>query len=357
MITIKELSIDGYEKVIEGIDEENHLHCFIAIHNTTLGPALGGMRVFPYENRENALKDALLLAKAMTKKSALAGLGFGGGKSVIIADPKMDKNEKLLTAFAEVVNSLQGKYIAAEDVGSSVGDMTTLRKTTPYVAALATKTSSGDPSPYTAWGVFMAIKATAKKLWGSSEIKGKIIAIQGLGHVGFKLAEFLFWNGADLIVADIDHLKSEKIHKLYGAKVVSPKDIYSEKCDIFAPCAMGGGINPDTIPTLNCKAIVGAANNQLSNSEDGNLLSQRKILYAPDFITNAGGIINASLEFSPEGYNPKIAKAKVDKIYDTLLWVYEKAESENKLTVEVADELADYNLKNKIDARIRSIIF
>ncbi|MEC7839899.1 MAG: amino acid dehydrogenase [Chlamydiota bacterium] len=354
---IKEIQVEGYEKVIEAIDKESNLHCFIAIHNSTLGPALGGTRIYPYNSPNEALHDVLRLSKGMTNKSAAAQLGLGGGKSVIIANPATDKNEKLLKAFAKVVDSLKGKYIAAEDVGSTVEDMTVIRSVTPYVAALPTKASSGDPSRYTSWGVIKGIQATAMHLWGSDSLEGKRVAIQGLGHVGSKLAEHLFWLGADLIVTDTDTDRLEYAQQTFNATISSPEDIFSVDCDIFAPCAMGGIVNPETIPQFKCKAIAGAANNQLLSNEDGELLLKRGILYAPDYIINSGGIINVSVEFSPDGYNPKIALQKVNMIYDNLLVIYKNSTKEHKPTSQVAEELANYNLENKIEQRTRPIEF
>lgn len=354
---IKEIKVEGFEKVIEAIDKKNGLYSFIAIHNTSLGPALGGTRIFPYKNREEALEDALRLAKGMTKKSALAGVGFGGGKSVIIADPNKEKTVDLLHSFGHVLNYLNGLYIAAEDVGSSVLDMGIIKTVSPFVAALADEQSSGDPSPYTAWGVYRGILASAMKIWGSPSVKGKIVALQGLGHVGYKLAEFLFWNGATLIVSDLDEAKVHLVERLYSAKSIKPSEIYSSECDIFSPCAMGGIINKNTIPLLKCKIIAGAANNQLFENEDESLLIQKKILYAPDFIINAGGIINASKEFSLRGYCAKEAREHVDKIYDILLDVYDRADRESKTTHLIAEEMAEENLKNRFHARKEKINF
>lgn len=351
MLTTREIEIPGYERVIEGIDTEVNLHCFIAVHNTTLGPALGGIRIHPYHTPQDALDDALRLAKAMTQKSALAEVGLGGGKSVIIADPKKGKTPALLHAFAKVLDLLKGKYIAAEDIGSTMGDMSTIRESTPYVCALPTKISSGDPSRYTAWGVFRGIQAVAHNLWGSSSLKNKRIAIQGLGHVGGKLADLLFWHGATLIVSDIDKNLVEIAHNLYQAEIIPEETYLTTECDILAPCAMGGILNSKTIPHLRCKAVAGGANNQLLNIEDGQLLFDRGILYAPDFIINAGGVINAAMEFEPGGYNPLTSREKVDNIYDTLQLVFTKSKLEKKPTHQVAEELADYNLQHGLSRR------
>lgn len=351
MTDIKLLHIPGYEKVIEAKDPISKLHCFIAIHNTTLGPAMGGTRIYPYKNREEALTDALRLAKAMTYKSSLAEVGLGGGKGVIIADPKKEKTTALLHAYAEVVHTLKGTYIPAEDVGSTPEDMAIIREKTPFVAALPSEKSSGDPSRFTAWGVLKGIQAVAWTLWKTHSLKGKTIAVQGLGNVGSKLAAFLFWEGADLIVSDIDPDKAQKAALLYGAKVVSPQDIFSIPCDIFSPCSLGGVLNSETIPFLQCKAIAGAANNQLLDPSHGHLLQNRHILYAPDFVLNAGGIINASHEFDREGYNPKVALKQVNHIYDTLLQIFDTSHSNHNPPSEVADKLAEYKLTHRIGKR------
>lgn len=355
MVEIKEIQVPGYQKVIEGIDAPSGLHCFIAIHNSTLGPALGGTRIFPYQSKEAALNDALRLAKGMTYKSAVAENGFGGGKSVIIADPKKDKTERLLHSFGEVINTLKGLYIAAEDIGTNTDDMVTIRKKTPFVAALPTDKSSGDPSRFTAWGVYRGIQAAAKFLWNSTSLKGKKIAIQGLGSVGAKLANTLFWEGADLIISDIDESKLHDLSVLYGAEI--EQDVFSVKCDILAPCALGGIINDKTIPCLQCKAIAGAANNQLLEPKHADELMKRGILYVPDYVINAGGIINAALEFDPNGYNPKVARDKVNHIYDILLSIFEKGKKEGRSTSEIADEMALYNIQHLVGKRNSPILF
>lgn len=356
MLTIKEIHVNGYEKVIEAIDHEAGLHCFIAIHNCTLGPSLGGMRIRNYASTEEALNDVLRLSKAMTYKSALAEVKLGGGKSVIIADPRK-KNDKLLLSFAKVVDSLNGQYIVAEDIGSTPDDMATIRKSTPYVAALANDKSSGDPSRFTAWGVFRGMQAVAHKLWNTTSMRKKRIAIQGLGSVGSKLANILFWEGAELILSDTDPNKMHDYCMLYGAEGIDPNEFHSSHCDILAPCALGGTLNEMTIPHFHCKAIAGAANNQLLTSADGYRLKERKILYAPDYIINSGGIINAAAEFDPQGYNPKESRDRVNHIYDILLQVLDRAELENRPTNEIADEIAEYKLKNQIGKRMQPIHF
>lgn len=357
MAIVKELNIPGYEKVIEGIDESTGLHCFIAVHNSNLGPALGGTRIYPYSSPQEALNDALRLAKGMTYKSAVYENGLGGGKAVIICDPRKNKNEKLLLSFAEVVDTLKGAYIAAEDVGTTTDDMVVLKKRTPYVAALPSDKSSGDPSRFTAWGVFRGIQAVAHSLWHKNSLRNKIIAIQGVGSVGSKLANILFWEGADLIVCDVDEKKAHDAAMLYGAELVPPDQIMRTPCDIFAPCSMGGILNKETIPLLKCRAVAGAANNQLEDSRDGLLLAEKGILYAPDYILNAGGIINAAEEFNPQGYHPEVARDRVNRIYDTLESIFEEAKRRGKPPFQIADELAEYKLRNFIGKRQRNIAF
>lgn len=357
MLTIREIAVPGYEKVIEAQDSEVGLHCFIAVHSTRLGPSMGGTRIYPYKTREEALEDVLRLSKAMTYKSALAENGLGGGKSVIIANSKTDKTPALLFRFAEVIDYLEGQYIAAEDVGSTTEDMAIIRQKTPYVGALPTEKSSGDPSRFTAWGVYRGMRAVAKKLWNEECLRKKIIAIQGLGNVGSKLANILFWEGAYLILCDKDPKVSHEQALLYGAQVVAPEDFTSLRCDILAPCALGGTINDQTIPELHCKAIAGSANNQLLQAENGRELIRRGVLYAPDYVINAGGIINAASEFDQRGYDPKTARDRVNSIYDTLLTIFSKAEKEHKPTSQVADELADYKLNHLIGQRSHPIAF
>lgn len=351
MLVINELNVPGYKKVIEAINEAAGLHCFIAIHDLTMGPALGGTRIYPYGNREEALKDALRLSKAMTYKSALTENGLGGGKAVIIANPEKEKTEQLLLAYADVVNSLKGDYITAEDVGVSFEDMLVIKKNTPYVVGMPNEKSSGDPSPFTAWGVFRGIQAVAYTLWGSTSLKNKRIAIQGLGNVGSKLAQMLFWEGANLIFSDTHSPKLKELAHQYGAEIVSPQEIYKTKCDIFCPCAMGAIINEQTIPQLNCLAVAGCANNQLKDDEAGRKLQEKGILYAPDYVINAGGILNVTRELEPGGYNAKISREKIDRIYDTLLEIFKKSKEEKRLSSEIANEMAEHKLKHGIGKR------
>lgn len=357
MLKIRELAVPGYKKVVEAKDPDVGLDCFIAVHDTQLGPAMGGMRIYPYSSRDEALEDVLRLSKAMTYKSALAENGLGGGKCVLIADPKKDKTPQLLKSFAQVINSLEGQYIAAEDVGSTTQDMVIMHQYTKYVAALPTDNSSGDPSRFTAWGVYRGMRAVAKKLWKDECLRKKIIAIQGLGSVGSKLANILFWEGAYLILCDKDPKVAHDHAIQYGAQVVDPEKYLEVGCDILAPCAMGGSINDRSIPHLRCKAVAGSANNQLLKPENGRDLMRKGILYAPDFAINAGGIINAAVEFDPAGYDPKVARDRVNHIYDTLLMIFDLAEKQHKPTNVVADELAESKLHNLVGKREQPLVF
>lgn len=346
MNEIDVLPIPGYEKVIEIKNQAVGLHAFVAIHSTAIGPSLGGVRMYPYPTREQALEDALRLSKAMSYKSALAETGLGGGKSVIIGSPKIKKTEALLLAFGEALNSLNGSYIGAEDVGTNTQDMLIIRKTTPFVAALPTKGSSGDPSRFTAYGIYRGMQAVAQTLWGSPSLKDRVIAIQGLGNVGLKTAHFLFWEGARLILTDLDQELLEETARLLGADKVKPEEILSTPCDLFAPCALGGVLNSKTIPLLKCSAVAGSANNQLEKEEDGTILQQRGILYAVDYAINAGGIINAACEYEAEGYSPRRSRDKTERIFDTLIHIFEKSIRENTPTNLVANILAEYKLSH-----------
>ena len=357
MLQIKKIDIEGYEQIVEGIDPECGLHCFIAVHSCALGPSLGGTRIQKYSSTQDALADAMRLAKAMTYKSATAQLGLGGGKSVIIADPHSDKTPALLHAFGEVVNSLKGKYIAAEDAGSTIEDIATIGQVTPYVAALMTDKSSGDPSYFTAWGVLRGMQAVAKEIWESPSLYNKTIAIQGVGSVGSKLAHMLFWEGANLILSDIDEHLVHQLARRYGARIVSPQEILKVECDILAPCALGNVFSNETVQQLNCNAIAGAANNQLASPDIGHLLMHRHILYAPDYIINAGGVINAAAEFAQGGYDPKATRENVDQIYYRLVDIFDRSKREHKSTNIIADEIAEHNVKFAVGRRLNPIDF
>lgn len=352
-LVFDEIEVAGYEKVLKITDDQVGLKAIISLHNTKLGPTLGGTRIYPYPTFDAALTDVLRLSKGMTYKSALAETGFGGGKSVIIRDPK-HKTPELLASFAQAVNRLGGAYICAEDSGCTLDDATTISKYTPYVVGVRHEKSSGNPSPFTAWGVFRGIQSALKKVYGSDSVEGKTIAIQGIGSVGLFLAERLFWHGAKLILSDIDWDKTVAYAKQFGAQACPAEDILSVKCDVLAPCAMGGILNSQTIPQIQCKIVAGAANNQLLTDQDGDELTRRGILYAPDFVINAGGLINVAQETELEGYNPTLARLKTDKLYDQLMQIYDIAEQNCCSTHQAAVSLGDHRLKYGIGKRQNS---
>ncbi|MBJ7449472.1 MAG: Glu/Leu/Phe/Val dehydrogenase [Parachlamydiales bacterium] len=351
-LQIKELIVPNYHKVIEAIDKDCGLHAIIAVHDLTMGPALGGTRMYPYPNREAALTDVLRLSEGMTYKSAVAEVGFGGGKSVIIGNSKTQKTESLLRAFGKAVDSLEGIYICAEDMGTTPSDMSVIRESTPFVAGLPMQShSSGDPSRFTAWGVYKGLQSVAYKLWGSTSLEGKSIAIQGVGHVGALLAEHLFWSGAKLIFSDIDESKALALAHYYRGQFVNNDQIYAAEYDIFCPCAIGGILNEKTINQLRCQAVAGAANNQLLTAQDCDRLKDKGIYYAPDFVINSGGVINVACEMSKEGYQPHYALDLTNKIYDHLLTIFDQSEGTGTNTHKTACDLALHKLKHQIGKR------
>ena len=308
----------GHEQLVMCHDESSGYRGIIAIHDTTLGPALGGTRFWQYKSDEEAIIDALRLARGMTYKNAVAGLNLGGGKAVIIGNNRNPKREMIFRAHGRFVESLGGRYVTAEDVGTSTADMDFVHMETDYVAGLATK--SGDPSPVTARGVFRAIQASAKHRWGSESVAGKTIAIQGLGNVGYYLSKELHAHDAKLVVTDIDAARIKRVVDECGARAVELEAIYAVQADIFAPCALGGIINDETLPKLRVEIIAGAANNQLLDQRHGVELEAKGILYAPDFVANAGGIINIAEEFG--GYDHDRALARTEKIQDSMARVF-----------------------------------
>ena len=351
-LQMEKIPIKGYEQVLKVTDKKVGLRGFIAIHDTTLGPALGGTRIFPYANPEDALEDVLRLSKGMTFKSAVAGVGFGGGKSVIIADPKKQKTPELLAAFGAIVDRLGGAYICAEDVGCTTDDVNIIRRSTKYVTGLSHAKSSGDPGPFTAWGTFRGIQSAVKRLFGSDSLEGRTVAVQGLGNVGSHLIEHLFWAGARLILSDADPVKLQIFSRKFGAKSVSIDQILNTECDILSPCAMGGILNDQSIPQLRCRAIVGSANNQLLRDSHADAIRKRGILYAPDFVVNAGGLLNVASELEESGYHPAGPRYKIHRIYDTLLAIYEISEKNGESTHDAAIALADYRIKYGIGKRV-----
>jgi leucine dehydrogenase len=339
----REKSVPGYERVMLGSDEEAGYRGIVVIHSTALGPAVGGTRYWSYKTEDDAVTDALRLARGMTYKNALAGLPFGGGKSIIIRDAQTKDREQLFRAHGRMVNSLAGKYFTAEDVGTSPADMEYVLKESSYVAGLQGR--SGDPSPHTARGVFRAMQAAANHKWGSDDLSGKTVAIQGCGHVGYFLAGELVRVGAKLIVTDVDAAKVKRVADDYRASTVTPEEIYSTAADVFAPCALGGVLNDQTIPRLRAALVVGAANNQLLEPRHGDLLEQRGIVYAPDYAANAGGVINGCC-IEMLGWDVPRTLAKTDAIYDTLLKIFTVAEQEKIPTYEAADRLAEELLRS-----------
>jgi leucine dehydrogenase len=332
-----------HEEVVICHNKDVGLKAFIAIHNTQLGPALGGTRMWNYKSDEEALVDVLRLSKGMTYKAAASGLNLGGGKAVIIGDPKIHKTEGMFRAFGQYVNSLNGRYITAEDVGTSVNDMEHVYAETPWVTGISKELGgSGDPSPYTAHGVLMGIKATAKKMYQSDSIKGMRIAIQGLGHVGSHLADYLHEEGAELLLADIDQAKVKVVQERVGGKIMNPDEILFTECDILAPCALGGLFDDKSIPKLKTKVIAGGANNVLVEDRHGAALKEMGILYAPDYVINAGGLMNVFVEL--EGYSPERAMAHTRKIYHNLLEIFEIAERENTSTNKAANRKAEMRM-------------
>jgi len=339
---ITELSFEGYEKVVRCDDPESGLKAFSSVHSTTLGPALGGLRMWPYLSDEEAITDVNRLAKGMTYKSAVAETGLGGGKSVLVGNPKTDKTEALFRAMGRFVDTFKGVYTTAEDVGTSVEDMVIVRQETKHVTGLPREMgSSGDPSPFTAHGVFVGMKACIEKALKTSDFKGVRIALQGCGHVARYLIEELYAAGAKLYVSDIVAEKAQRMHDEYGAVVVAPEEIYDIDCEIYSPNALGATINDDTIPRLKCKIVAGGANNQLLTEEHGDRLRKQGIIYAPDFVINAGGIINVSVELEPDGYNEERARAKVNNIYNAVHDVLKTADKENIGTNRAAILLAE----------------
>ncbi len=327
MNAMTEMTNYRHEKVLFVNNEKADLKAIIAVHNTNLGPAIGGCRLFPYASFDDALFDVLRLSRGMSHKNAVAGLPHGGGKGVIIADPSM-KTEAMFEAFAEAVNDLGGSYITAEDVNTTCDDALVMLRKTKYLCGLPQ--NSGDPSPFTARGVWQGIRATAKVALGTDSLEGLTIAVQGLGKVGFDLCRLLNESGAKLIVANrSNQAMAQKAAEEFGATIVPTEEIYAQKCDIFSPNAMGAILNPTTIPQLNCKAVAGGANNQILDDASGLALKARGIFYAPDFVINGGGVINAAAEVDGP-YNKEAVLEKVDNIYNSI----EHILSESKKTGE-----------------------
>ena len=317
-------AFDDHEQVIFFYDRASGLKTIVALHDTTLGPAVGGCRMWPYASEAEALTDVLRLSRGMTFKAAMAELPYGGGKTVIIGDSRKDKSEALFRALGRAIDSLGGRYYTGEDVGTSPTDMDWAGEETDYVLG-CNKGGSGDPSPVTARGVWLGVRAAVGHKLGRSDLAGVRVAVQGLGHVGYNLARLLAQDGARLIVADLEGARVERAAEEFGAKPVEVDAILSAECDVLAPCALGGIINDPTIPKLACAIVAGAANNQLLEDRHGTALHARGILYAPDYVINAGGLINIAQELQPGGYERERALAQVETIGTTLGEVFERA--------------------------------
>ena len=323
-----------YEQLVFCQDKASNLKAIICIHDTTLGPALGGTRMWPYETEEDAIIDVLRLSRGMTYKNAAAGLNFGGGKAVIIGDPLKDKSEASLRALGRFIESLNGRYITGEDVGICIEDLDVIKLETSHVKG----PGAFDPSPFTAYGVWQGIKACVAEIWGKDGLAGKTIAVQGLGHVGYFLAKHLHEAGAKLIVADITEANVQRAVQEMQAQAVRPEEIYGVECDIFSPCALGGIINDSTIPQFKCKVIAGSANNQLEAIGHGDLLRDRGILYAPDFIINAGGVVGGTQESHEQAFKA------LTIIYKNLREIFAIAKKDNIPTYKAANTLAEQRI-------------
>ncbi|MGH9116363.1 MAG: Glu/Leu/Phe/Val family dehydrogenase [Acidimicrobiales bacterium] len=333
----------GAEQVSFTADPATGLRAIVAIDSTVLGPALGGTRFYPYEDEEAAYLDVLRLAHGMTYKHALAGNDLGGGKGVIVGDPRSQRSDDLFLAYGRFIDRLRGRYITAEDVGTTTADMDLVRTVTRYATGISRdKGGSGDPSPATAWGVLHAMYAVAERLWGSPSLAGRHVVISGIGKVGMSLVGHLRDDGARITVSDVRPEALRFAVDTYGASVVDdPDQVHTIDCDIFSPCAMGAVLNPTTIPALRCAAVCGAANNQLAEEADADGLADRGILYVPDYVANAGGVININDEAKGLPYDQAAALAKVTTIQQTVLEVFQMAEAKGITTAEAADHLAE----------------
>ena len=341
-----QLSFDNHEQIVFCNDKDTGLKAIIGIHNTVLGPALGGTRMWKYNNEWEALNDVLRLSRGMTFKSAISGLNLGGGKAVIIGDSKADKTPEMIIKFGEFINSLSGKYITAEDVGTTTADMDLIRDVTPHVTGISqSRGGSGNPSPVTAYGVYMGMKAAAKYQFGTDNLSGKKVLVQGIGNVGETLIKHLTAEGALVQMTDINEARLIEINAKYGAQIYTG-DIYAAEVDIYAPCALGATINDETVNKIQAKVIAGAANNQLAVEEiHGKILKDRGIAYAPDFLINAGGIINVYAEIV--GYDSAEALRRTENIYNTTLEIFSFAEQNNITTHQAALSIAQKRIDDR----------
>lgn len=339
-----EMNEYNYEQLVFCHDDCSGLRAIIAIHDTTLGPALGGVRMWPYKTEAEAVKDVLRLARGMTYKNAAAGLNLGGGKAVIIGDPQKDKSEALFRAFGRFIQGLNGRYITAEDVGTTEADMDFIYQETDYVTGVSPVFGSGgDPSPSTAYGVYRGMKAAAEVAFGNDSLTGKTVAVQGLGKVAVNLCNYLHEEGAKLVVTDINEERVRYAVEHFNAEAVGVNDIYDVPCDIFSPNALGGVINDDTVSRLKCRVVAGAANNQLLAPRHGDALAKTQIAYVPDYIINAGGVIHVADELI--GFNRERVRKKVENIYNTVINVFKIAEREGIASYQAADRLAEERIR------------
>lgn len=342
-----QLSFDNHEQIVFCNDKDTGLKAIIGIHNTVLGPALGGTRMWQYTSEWEALNDVLRLSRGMTFKSAITGLNLGGGKAVIIGDAKTQKTPELMKRFGEFVHSLSGKYITAEDIGMTTGDMDLVRSVTPYVTGISeTLGGAGNPSPITAYGVFMGMKAAAKYAFGTDVLEDRVVFVQGIGNVGEALVENLTNEGAKVYIADINQERLEEVRDKYSATIYEGDNIYAEEMDIYAPCALGATVNDQTINQLKAKVIAGAANNQLAEEQKHGLeLREKGIVYAPDFLINAGGIINVYAEL--ENYGRQEIIRKTENIYNTTLEILKNAEKNDVTTHQAAFNMANKRIEER----------
>ena len=342
---------EEYEEVVHFHEPASGLKAIVAIHSTALGPALGGTRFFPFPSEQEALRDVLRLARGMTYKAAAAGLDLGGGKAVIIGDPKRDKSERLFRAYGRFIESLDGRYVTAEDVGTGREDMDILRRETRWVTGVSKRLGgSGDPSPVTAYGVFQGLRACAEEALQTASLDGVSIVVSGVGKVGYHLVGHLAEAGAKVTVADVDVDAVGRAVSNYGVDTVEPDKAHAVECDVFAPCALGGAIRDDTVPELKCRVVAGAANNQLQRPEHADALAELGILYAPDFVINAGGLINVADELI--GYDRDRAMARVEGIYRTLREVFRRARLEGIAPAEAATRLAEERIREVSRVRL-----
>ena len=337
------IGADEYEQVVFCHDRATGLRAIVAIHSTRLGPALGGTRFYPYASEDEGLEDVLRLARGMTYKAAAAGLDLGGGKAVIFGDPVRDKTEALMRAYGRYVDALGGRYLTAEDVGTTQDDMDLLRRETRFVTGASRELGgSGDPSQATAYGVLWAMKAVARRLWGDTSLTGRHVAVTGVGKVGRALIGHLVEERARVTVADVTPAAVDWAVAEAGAEAVAVEKIHAVDCDIYSPCALGGSLSGDTIAELRCAAVVGSANNQLAEGvASARLLADAGVLYAPDFVANAGGLINIAEELAPGGYRPDRARTAVQRIFETVASVLQAAEADGVTTAEAADRRAE----------------